>query len=577
MRTLRLALSQINPTVGDLNGNAALILKYVERALALQADLVVFPELVLCGYPPEDLLLRPSFIQKNSQVLGELAKEINGISALIGFVDKTGDVYNACALVAEGKVIDIYRKIHLPNYGVFDEKRYFQAGKEYPVYELGGTLVGVSICEDIWYPEGPARIQSLVGEAEVVINISASPYEVGKLDYRRKMLSARAADNQVYVAYCNLVGGQDELVFDGQAMVMDPSGRLLGEGEAFREDLLVFDLDLDQVFHQRLHNPRWREMQGAREARPEKVKKVTAAGPRVSGTRPALSSPRGGELDPREEIYRALALGTRDYVRKNGFSRVTLGLSGGVDSALTAAIAVEALGRENVFGVLMPSDYTSRESVEGAEALARNLGIQTFNIPIPKIFQVFLDELKPVFRDLPTDLTEENLQARIRGNLLMALSNKFNWLVLTTGNKSEYSVGYSTLYGDMAGGFAVLKDISKTLVWQLAEYVNERAGREIVPRRIIVRPPTAELRHNQKDEDSLPPYRVLDKIIQGYLEEDKDLEELVGAGLPREMVEQTIRLSDRSEYKRRQAAPGVKITPRALGKDRRMPLTNRFD
>ncbi|MCX5860101.1 MAG: NAD+ synthase, partial [Proteobacteria bacterium] len=313
MRTLRLALSQINPTVGDLRGNAALILKYVERALALQADLVVFPELVLCGYPPEDLLLRPSFVQKNSQVLGELAQKIRGISALIGFVDQTGDVYNACALVAEGKVLDIYRKIHLPNYGVFDEKRYFQAGKEYPVYELGETRVGVNICEDIWFPEGPARIQSLVGEAEVVINISSSPFEVGKLDYRRKMLSARAADNQVFLAYLNLVGGQDELVFDGQAMVLDPSGRLLGEGEAFREDLLVFDLDLDQVFHQRLHNPRWREMQGAREGRPEKVKKVRAAGPRAAGTRPALSSPRRGELDPREEIYRALALGTRDY------------------------------------------------------------------------------------------------------------------------------------------------------------------------------------------------------------------------------------------------------------------------
>ena len=572
-----MALSQINPTVGDLKGNAALILKYIERAIALQADLVVFPELVLCGYPPEDLLLRPSFVRKNSQVLEELAKKIKGISALIGFVDKTGDVYNACALVTEGKVIDIYRKIHLPNYGVFDEKRYFQAGKEYPVYELGETRVGVNICEDIWYPEGPARIQSLVGEAEVVINISASPYEVGKLDYRRKMLSARAADNQAYVAFCNLVGGQDELVFDGQAMVMDPSGRLLGEGEAFREELLVFDLDLDQVFHQRLHNPRWREMQGAREGRPEKVKKVRAAGLRTAGTRPALPSPRGGELDPREEIYRALALGTRDYVRKNGFTRVTLGLSGGVDSALTAAIAVEALGSENVFGILMPSVYTSRESTEGAEALARNLSIQTFTLPISRIFQVFQDELKPVFRDLPADLTEENLQARIRGNLLMALSNKFNWLVLTTGNKSEYSVGYSTLYGDMAGGFAVIKDVSKTLVWQLSEYANERAGREIIPRLIIARPPTAELRHNQKDEDSIPPYRILDKIIQGYLEEDKDLEELVGAGLPREMVEQTIRISDRSEYKRRQAAPGVKITPRALGKDRRMPLTNRFD
>ncbi|MDD5224243.1 MAG: NAD+ synthase [bacterium] len=577
MRTLRLALSQINPTVGDLKGNAALILKYVERALALQADLVVFPELVLCGYPPEDLLLRPSFVQKNSQVLGELAQKIRGISALIGFVDQTGDVYNACALVAEGKVIDIYRKIHLPNYGVFDEKRYFQAGKEYPVYELGETRVGVNICEDIWFPEGPARIQSLVGEAEVVINISSSPFEVGKLDYRRKMLSARAADNQVYLAYLNLVGGQDELVFDGQAMVLDPSGRLLGEGEAFREDLLVFDLDLDQVFHQRLHNPRWREMQGAREGRPEKVKKVRAAGPRATGPRPPVASPRVGELDPREEIYRALALGTRDYVRKNGFSKVTLGLSGGVDSALTAAIAVEALGSENVFGILMPSVYTARESVEGAEALARNLSIRTFTLPISRIFQVFQDELKPVFRDLPADLTEENLQARIRGNLLMALSNKFNWLVLTTGNKSEYSVGYSTLYGDMAGGFAVIKDISKTLVWQLSEYVNERAGREIIPRLIITRPPTAELRHNQKDEDSIPPYRVLDKIIKGYLEEDKDLEELVGAGLPREMVEQAIRLSDRSEYKRRQAAPGVKITPRALGKDRRMPLTNRFD
>ena len=575
-RVLRLALAQINSTVGDLEGNAVRILEYVGRARKLNADLVVFPELALTGYPPEDLLLKPRFVRENLRVLRELAGKVKGISACVGFVDRKVDIYNACALISEGNIVDIYSKCHLPNYGVFDEKRYFQSGGAPAVYEVGGVRVGINICEDIWYPDGPARTQSIGGGAEVIVNLNASPYDVEKPEFRRKMLANRAADNAVFVAACNLVGGQDELVFDGRGMVFDPEGVLLVEGEPFVEELLAVDLDMELVFHRRLHDPRRRELERSYQDRMGEVRKVTVAGAGIGKARAPLPPAEKTSFPIEEEVFRALCLGTRDYVRKSGFKRVLVGLSGGIDSSLVAVIAVHALGKEQVTGVFMPSPYTSRESIEDASALAESLGIETLTIPISDIFQDYLKSLEPVFAGRSPDLAEENIQARIRGNLLMALSNKFGWIVLTTGNKSEMGVGYATLYGDMAGGFAVIKDISKTFVWELSEYINRREGREVIPERVIQKPPSAELRPDQKDEDSIPPYRDLDPILKAYIEEDQDLEEIVKLGFPEETVRRTMELVDRSEYKRRQAPPGVKITPRALGKDRRMPIINKF-
>ena len=575
-RIFRLALAQINSTVGDLEGNAARILEYAGLARDLGADLVAFPELSLTGYPPEDLLLKPRFVRDNLRVLGELAGKIKGVDACVGFVDRKEDIYNACALISNGEIIDVYHKIHLPNYGVFDEKRYFQSGRAPVVYEIGKVRVGINICEDIWYPEGPARAQSVVGGAEVIVNMNASPYDLDKPEFRRKMLSSRASDNVVFVACNNMVGGQDELVFDGRGMVFDPGGTLILEGDPFAEELLIADLDVELVFRRRLHDTRRRELERTSQGRGEKIPLVRVPEPVKKKTRPAIPEREVGTCGKEEEIFRALCIGTRDYVRKSGFGNVLIGLSGGIDSSLVAVVAVHALGKEQVTGVLMPSPYTSAESIEDAKILAENLGIESLVIPIADIFREYLEGLKPVFADRPPGLAEENIQARIRGNILMALSNKFGWMVLTTGNKSEMSVGYATLYGDMAGGFAVIKDISKTLVWKLAEYVNQREGREVIPARVIQKPPSAELRPDQKDEDSLPPYRDLDPILRAYIEEDQDLEEIVKAGFPEGVVRRVMELVDRSEYKRRQAPPGVKITPRALGKDRRMPVINRY-
>ncbi len=572
MRSLRIALAQINPIVGDFKYNTKKILEYTEKAEENDVDVICFPELVLTGYPPEDLLLKPQFVEDNIAALEKIVrktKDFNSVS-IVGYVDAEDDIYNAAAVIHGGEIKGVYRKMFLPNYSVFDEERYFQAGKEPNLFTLGDVNFGVNICEDIRYPDGPGHVQALNG-ADILINISSSPYHAGKREFRKTMLSTRASDYAVFIAYVNLVGGQDELVFDGGSMIFDSDGKLVAQAKIFEEDLLIADLNLESVLRKRLHDPRRRK---------EKLKVPEI--PRIficDRNRKGKSKIEGRieeDLSSEEEIFRALVTGTRDYVRKNGFSKVLIGLSGGIDSSLVAAIAVEALGSENVIGVLMPSQFTSKSSVEDAEKLAENLGIRTIKIEISRIFEAYLEELKDVFEGRGWDSTEENIQARIRGNILMAISNKFGYLVLTTGNKSEMSVGYATLYGDMAGGFAVIKDVFKTMVYRIARHVNERAGREIIPERVFEKPPSAELREDQKDEDDLPPYSILDQILKAYIEEDKSYHEILAEGFDEELVKKVIRMVDRNEYKRRQAPPGIKITPRAFGKDRRLPITNRY-
>ncbi|MCA3748928.1 MAG: NAD+ synthase [Rubrobacter sp.] len=572
MGGMRVALAQINTTVGDIWGNAEKVSRTLERSLEGGAELVAFPELAITGYPPEDLLLRPGFVRDNLAALEEVAARVpEGVVAAVGFVDLGTDLYNACAVISGGRVLHRYHKRYLPNYGVFDENRYFREGKGAPVLRLDGTLAGVSVCEDIWYPGGPAREQALAG-ASVLLNISASPYHRRKGALRERMLAVRASDYGCYVLFCNLVGGQDELVFDGHSLVFDPEGRLLARARQFEEDLLFVDLYPEEALVQRLHESRPRKEE--LETEPEVVE--------VPGFRerrePARSQePRAEELLPEEgEVLEALVLGLRDYFRKNGFSRAVLGLSGGIDSSLTAAIAARALGPENVTGVLMPSRYTSEASNADARAVAKNLGIDVRVIPIDPVFDAYRETLGEVFRGLPEDVTEENIQARIRGNIVMALSNKFGWIALSTGNKSEMSVGYSTLYGDMAGGFAVLKDVPKTLVYRVARYINRVEGREVIPDSVLTKEPSAELRPGQRDVDSLPPYEVLDPILEAYIEDDKGVGEIVAMGFAEEDVRRVVRMVDRAEYKRRQAPVGIKVTTRAFGRDRRMPITNRY-
>lgn len=573
MRSLRIALGQINPMVGDLEGNLALARETVERARARGADLVALPELALTGYPPEDLLMKPSFVEGNLACLRRLVECCRDITVIVGFVDAADDIYNAAAVIDDGKLLGVYHKNYLPNYGVFDEERYFRAGQESPVFQLPEAAIGVSICEDIWYPTGPTPLQAAAG-AEVIININASPYHVGKRRFREKMLATRASDNGVIVAYVNMVGGQDELVFDGNSLLFSERGDLLAQGRQFEEDIIVADLNLEGVFRTRLHDPRRRKERLADRA----SVRVIAAEPRhrQQEARLALEPSQIIPLDDVAEVYAALVLGTRDYVRKNGFRTVLLGLSGGIDSSLTAALAVDALGAENVVGVSMPSRFSSRGSRVDARRLAANLSIRLLAIPIEGPHRAYLRTLAPVFGEAEPDVTEENLQARVRGNLLMALSNKFGWLVLTTGNKSEMSTGYSTLYGDSAGGFAVIKDVPKTLVYRLAAYRNARGERPVIPRSVLTKEPSAELRLNQRDSDSLPPYPVLDPILRAYVEEDRSLEEMLALGYDEPTARRVIALVDRSEYKRRQSPPGIKITPRALGRDRRWPITNRY-
>jgi NAD+ synthase (glutamine-hydrolysing) len=575
MRTLRIGLCQINTIVGDIEGNTKKILDYIMKGKKMGADLLAFPEMAVTGYPPEDLLLMPKFIEANLKALKTIAKATSSITAVVGFVNKEGDIFNSAALLHNGKLIDVYSKIYLPNYGVFDEDRYFQVGKENFIFTLKSTPIGLSICEDLWYPGDPIRTQALYGGAELIINISSSPYHAGKSTFREKMISTRASDNVAMVAYCNLVGGQDELVFDGGSLVIDQRGELIVRGRQFEEDLVLADLDMETVFRMRLHDPRIRRERLSEEEKG--LRRIELPGPNhLTPKRSTIPKRDSKPLDRVSEVYAALVLGTGDYIRKNGFHTVLIGLSGGIDSALTAAIAVDTLGKKGVVGVAMPSQYSSKESLEDAKLLAKNLGIRFFTIPITDIFQAYLKTLSPSFKGLKPDVTEENIQARIRGNLLMALSNKLGWLVLTTGNKSEMSVGYCTLYGDMAGGYAVLKDVPKTLVYELAEYKNKKEKKVIIPKNVLVKAPSAELRPNQKDEDSLPPYPVLDPILQAYVEEDKGVEDIAKMGFKESLIKEVIQMVDRNEYKRRQSPPGVKITHRALGKDRRIPLTNKY-
>jgi len=579
MKILRIALAQINPTVGDLDGNVSKILNYIKKANKAGAQVVAFPELAITGYPPEDLLLKTQFIEDNLDALEKVRRNVGDIVAVVGFVDKRDDIYNAAAIIHNKRLIDTYHKMYLPNYGVFDEYRYFQAGTRCPIYQIGDTWIGVNICEDIWYPEGPSMVQSLAG-AEVILNINASPYRIGKGKFRENMLSTRATDNMVIVAYLNTVGGQDELVFDGHSFILDQDGIVIARGKQFEEDLIVVDLDLEGVMMRRLHAPRRRQEviklgKGAFERINVPVEKTLSKKRAKSHLR--LSSLLGYTvLEPLQEVYMALVLGTSDYVTKNGFKGVVIGLSGGIDSSLVASIAVDAIGKENVTCLFMPSPYTSMESREDAYALAGNLGIKVIESPIDSILKSYLNALKNEFQGLPADVTEENLQARIRGNILMAFSNKFGWLVLTTGNKSEMSVGYATLYGDMAGGFAVIKDVPKTMVYELCKWKNNKNGRAVVPERVILKEPSAELKPAQKDTDTLPPYPVLDPILKAYIEDDKSFEEILSLGCNVERAQNVIKMIDKSEYKRRQAPPGIKITQRAFGKDRRFPITNKY-
>ena len=575
MRLLRIGMAQINTTVGDFPGNKRKILKAIDDTRALGIDLLTFPELAICGYPPEDLLFKPQFISENLKVLDEIVSNSTGITIVIGFVDTKEDIYNAAAVIHDGRLVDIYHKINLPNYGVFDENRYFQAGKDIPVYQIAGIGVGINICEDIWYENGPVTAQAYAG-AEVIINISASPYHAGKGDARRIMLSTLAADNMAIIAYNNLIGGQDELVFDGNSMILDEKGELIARGKQFEEDLIMADLNVEAVSRARQRDARWQKASPALEEERCRIRKIAVSEEALNFNKPQLHKRQVKQQGLPEEIYQALVLGTRDYVLKNGFRKVIIGLSGGIDSSLVATIAVDALGPSNMIGVAMPSPYSSPGSIVDAKALAKNLGIKLLALPIDEIFQSYTETLKNVFQDTKPDIAEENIQARIRGNILMALSNKFGWLVLTTGNKSETATGYTTLYGDMAGGFAVIKDVPKTTVYELARHRNSLSESPPIPASVIEKAPSAELRPNQKDADSLPPYEQLDPILTAYVEEDKSIEQIVGTGFDAETVKKVARLVDISEYKRRQAAPGIKITPRAFGRDRRLPITNRF-
>ena len=588
MRPIRIALGQMNATVGDLHGNAERILALVQEARERQADLVAFPELALTGYPPEDLLFKRQFLLDARTQLERLAEAADGITIVVGvpdFVDgepfhlgaalypdeMAGRVYNGAAVLHDGAVAAVYRKILLPNHGVFDEQRYFARGNECPVFEINGVQTGVNVCEDIWYDTGPATVQRLAG-AEVIVTINGSPYHQGRYAQRSAMLSRRAGEHGCFIAYVNLIGGQDELVFDGQSLVFDPRGDLIARAPQFEESLLFADVDADEVGSPDPEGPLARpDLESVGEPRHHFL-----SGPSGSAPQEQLAPSIAEELHPLTEVYQALVTGTRDYVLKSGFRGAVIGLSGGIDSALTTAIAADALGPERVTTFFMPSQYTSGQSWDDSRALTDNLGVRLVSLPIRPIFDRFLETLADEFSGREPDTTEENLQARIRGNLLMAASNKFGWIVLTTGNKSEMATGYATLYGDMAGGFAVIKDVPKTLVQQLARHRNVMAGREVVPESIIVRPPTAELRPDQKDEDSLPPYDVLDPILQAYVEDDRSFDEMLAAGMPRDAVELTVRLVDRSEYKRRQAPPGVKITRRNFGRDRRLPIVNRY-
>jgi len=561
MKTIRVAIGQINCTVGDLQGNCAKMYKYSENAKKSGAEIVTFPELAVTGYPPEDLLLKPKFIEDNIKALNEFSFSIQDIVVIAGFVNITdGDIYNAAAVIYNGEIKGIYHKTLLPNYGVFDEKRYFTAGCKPIVFQYGGLIFGVNICEDIWHKEGPTEAQVMMG-AQLILNINASPFHAGKIRLREEIVKTTANDNHVPVVYTNLVGGQDELIFDGQSIVANAKGDIIAKADAFREDLLVVDVPIASV----------ERRAGVRGGGVIKLKTQNS---KRKTKRPLISPREICELTPVAEVYEALKLGLHDYVMKNGFKKVVIGLSGGIDSSLVAVIAVDALGKENVVGVSMPFRYTSEASKADAKELADNIAVKLLEVPIESIYSAYLSVFSTFFKGLAEDITEENIQARIRGNILMALSNKFGWLVLTTGNKSEVSVGYATLYGDMAGGFGVIKDVQKTLVYELSRYRNRVCP--VIPEGVLTKAPTAELKPEQKDQDTLPPYDILDRILEAYIEEDRCGEAIISPAFQKETVDRTLRMVDISEYKRRQSPPGIKITPKAFGKDRRMPITNKY-
>ncbi len=577
MARLRIALAQLNQTVGDLTGNMARIIAAYEAAESAMCDIVAFPELAITGYPPEDLVLKPGFVADNLAALAELAAGTRRCAAVIGYVAADRDLYNAAAVCAGGKVLGTYRKRLLPNYAVFDEDRYFTAGEAsdpYELYIIGGVRVGISICEDVWSPTGPLAEQA-AGGAEVNININASPYHHGKVGHRERMLATRAADASCALVYVNQSGGQDELVFDGASMVFDAGGELVARAGQFTEELLIAELDVAAVYRKRLLDPRGRRTEVQIETvtvstEPRQVAEPTTAVPAATCNK--ISPLLGADA----ELYTALVAGTRDYVRKNGFSDVVIGLSGGIDSTIVACVAVDALGAEHVHGVSMPSRYSSDGSRSDATDLALRLGIDNRTIAIEPAFAAFLEMTASSFAGRAEDLTEENLQSRIRGVTLMALSNKFGWMVLTTGNKSEVAVGYFTLYGDSVGGYGVIKDVFKTRVYDLCHYVNARAGREVINESVLTKPPSAELRPDQRDDQSLPPYEVLDPILRLYVEEDCTAAEIIAAGHDEAMVRRITRLVDLNEYKRRQCPPGVRVSPKAFGKDRRLPITSGY-
>jgi NAD+ synthase (glutamine-hydrolysing) len=568
---MRLALAQLDAVVGDLPGNRTLIVDAIRESAAAGADLVVFPELAVTGYPPEDLLLRPGFLKAARGSLDEIARATEGITALVGVPLFDRDLANACAVLSGGELKGVYRKHFLPNYGVFDEHRYFAEGRELLLLRCGDVLLGPTICEDVWQPGPPATDLSLAG-AQLLVNLSASPFHVGKAEDREEMLVTRARDNASYLAFCNLVGGQDELVFDGHSVVLDDEGEVVARAPGFEEALLIVDVDPAEAIGRRLRDVRRRELERSREDIP-RATVIELPPPRpVTEPRTPVVVPFAAEL---EQMRLALGLGLRDYVEKSGFREVVLGISGGIDSALTAAICADALGSDRVHTVSMPSRYSSEGTRDDAREVSENLGVDFREIPIEGVVGAFTDALAPSFAGREPDLTEENLQARARGTLLMALSNKFGWLVVSTGNKSELGVGYATLYGDMVGGFALLKDVYKTDVFRLSRHLNERAGRELIPVSTIERPPTAELRAEQRDDQSLPPYDLLDPVLEAYVELDRSREELL-AEFDEATVERVLALVDRAEYKRRQAPPGVKLRPRAFGRDWRLPIAKRW-
>jgi NAD+ synthase (glutamine-hydrolysing) len=569
---MRLALAQMNTVVGDLDGNRERIVARLEEAREAGADLVLFPELATTGYPPEDLLLRPGFLRAAAKTLDAVAAETKGIAALVGAPHLDRDLFNACAVCADGEVKAMYRKQFLPNYGVFDEDRYFQPGRELVLLRCGETLVGPTICEDIWQPGPPATDLALAG-AHIVANISASPFHLGKGAQREEMLATRARDNSCWIAFVNAVGAQDELIFDGHSLVLDEEGRIVARAPSFEEALLIVDVDSTTAVGRRLRDARRRALARARGEMPNPpVIDIPDRESRGELPKPVVASP----LDELEQMRLALELGLRDYVQKNDFREVVIGVSGGIDSALTAALAAEALAPEHVVCVSMPSRYSSEATQADAQRLAETLGARYIEIPIEPIVDAVGAALAEAFAGTETGIAEENIQSRVRGLLVMALSNKFGWLPLATGNKSELSVGYATLYGDMAGGFALLKDVYKTDVFRLARYLNERAGRELIPRSVIERAPSAELRADQLDEDSLPPYPELDRVLEAYVELDESREELTTNGFDADVVDRAVGMIDRAEYKRRQAPPGVKLRPKAFGRDRRVPITNRW-